>query len=230
MKKLLPISLVLATSVGHAAIVDDYEHNNSSLYTNLNSSGTYQIDGSAAFAGAFGGLADGNSFWARQDIATNAGSTVSAMVRTIGPIGDPTNISGAGRVYLGVGASFGGMWSAVFAPNTGEIMLQDNTSFGFIEMGHTAVSGFTTNTWYMLSLDWAVNGDMQVSLFDSTGSSLIAQTGVFSTGFTTSGWLGTRVFGVNHIDDIDMNPVPEPASIVAIGLGVTLLALRRRSR
>jgi len=228
MKKLLLLATIAAASFAQAAIIEDFEHNNPALYTSLNGSDSYVINGTAAFSGSFGGATDSFDFFARSDVATSAGFVYSAKVRATGPIGDPQNISSAGRIYMGIGASATGMWSAVFAPNSGEIMIQDNNGFGFNEFQHTAVAGMASNTWYTLSLLWAGNGDMQVSLYDSTGTSLMAQSGVEATGFTTSGWLGSRSFGGNHLDDIDASAVPEPATLVAIGAGLALFAVRRR--
>lgn len=214
MKKLLILTAIITVSAAQAVVVDDFEHGNAGLYTNLNGGGAADVSGAHAHSGAFGFGGNGGDFYGRFDVVTNPGFLYTSMVRSTG-----------GRVYVGVGATANSMWSAVLGLNTQEIMLQDNAGLSFNEFGHTAAP-IVAGTWYQLDLDWAVNGDMQVSLYDAAGANLLAQTPVIATGFTTPGGLGLRTFGTGSVDTVQA--VPEPATFIAIGVGLALVALRRR--
>jgi hypothetical protein len=229
MKHFTLIGLVAVAVCSHAIVLDDFEHNNPGLYTLVGPSGSIVApNGAAAFSGSFGGMFGGApaAFAARQDIVTAPDNIYTAMVRTT------TTVGNGGRVYLGVGGSAGGAYSAVFAPNTQQLLIQNNTGWAFTTV-QTVAATITQGTWYQLQLSWAGNGDMQASMYDQAGTTLLAQTGVWASGATTPGWLVMRGFSITAnstmIDDINM-VVPEPGTIAAISIGVLALAARRRKR
>lgn len=227
MKRLLSAGAVLCIAAGSFAVVlDDFEHNNLGLYTNLDGGlNNFTITGAAAHGGALGASftgAGGPAFFGNAGAATMPGFVYTAMVRST---------EATGRMYLGVSASAGGMFSAVFAPNTQEVQLQDNTGFGFITLA-TAPAALAGNTWYQLQMNWAANGDMTASIYDETGTSLVAATSTIATGNTTAGFLGFRGFtagGDMHMDTVSQ-VVPEPATLAVLGIGLAFLARRKRSR
>ncbi|MDQ2985388.1 MAG: PEP-CTERM sorting domain-containing protein [Armatimonadota bacterium] len=227
MKRLLIVGAMLGIAAGSfAQVIDDFEHNNLGLYTNLSGGvNNFTITGAAAHGGALGASftgAGGPAFFGRADVATMPGFIYWAYVRST---------EATGRMYLGVGASGGGAFSAVFAPNTGEVMLQDNTGWGFTTLA-AAPAAIAANTWYQLQMNWAANGDMTASLYDEAGTSLIAATSTVATGNTTAGFYAFRGFtvaGDMHMDDVTQ-AVPEPATLAVLGIGLAFLARRKRSR
>jgi hypothetical protein len=125
----------------------------------------------------------------------------------------------------------------VAAPNTNQIILQNNSGFGFSDVA-TAPFTWSPDTWYRMELDWANDGvgTMQVTLWDAGRTTILAQTTPVATNFTTPGGYAFRGFafrdlsvqpggGLSQLDEIGI--VPEPASLVALGV-LALAALRRR--
>jgi len=216
--------MLCVASASFATVIEDFEHGNVGLYSILNGTGAnFSITAGSAYGGSnFGGTfgSGASPFYGNASVATNPGFTYTAQVRTN---------DGSGRIYFGMGASAAGMASAVFAPNTGQIIIQDNTGWGFTELTAVAAA-ITAGTWYQLQMNWAVNGDMTAALYDETGTSLVAQTSTVSTAYTSGGMLGLRGFAnsTNDIDDVSV--VPEPASVIALGVGLALLAAARRRR
>lgn len=207
-----------------AQVIENFEHGNEALWNQQTAGDNMTLNAASARNGAFGAeFATGASgFRTRFDLATAPGNQYTAYIRSRGDVPN-------GRLYMGVGASAGGAWSAVYAPNTSQLLLQNNTGFGFV----TAQSASfipSPNTWYVLMLDWALNGDMTVRLYDETMTTVLAATPTHATGFTTPGGVAIRGFSTiasnfNDIDDI--TAVPAPAGILVIA-GAGLLAARRR--
>jgi len=117
----------------------------------------------------------------------------------------------------------------VAANNTNEILLQNNTGYSFSNAASASFT-FTIGTWYQIELDWGLTGNMQVSLWDETHTSLLAQTGTHASGFTTAGGLAIRGFNSAQMDTISSNAeaVPEPFTMAL--LGSAALAGYRRVR
>jgi hypothetical protein len=197
MKALFFAALLSASA--SAQVIEDFEHGNESLYALLNGGDTMNIVASSAHDGAFGAefATSGSSGWRlRTDVPTAPGNVYECFVRARGS-------ATVGRTYIGVGASAGGAWSAVFAPNTSQILLQNNLGFGFTSVATAPVS-YSVDTWYRLRLDWAANGDMTVELLDETGPNVIATTGPVATGYTTAGGVALRGFtSTGTIHDLD---------------------------
>lgn len=83
----------------------------------------------------------------RSDIPTAPGNVYSFYVRLRG------GVASNGRSFVGVGAdAANGAWSAVFAPNTNAIILQNNTGFGFIDVA-SAPATIVPDVWYQMRLD-----------------------------------------------------------------------------
>ena len=183
-----------------AQVVDDFEHGNEALYAQATSGDNMDLNAVAARASAFGAqFASGASgFRLRSDVVTGPGNTYEWYVRLRG---GSTN---SGRSYTGFGATAAGAYSGVFAPNTGNIILQSNISWGFTDV---AVAPFVpaADTWYLMRLVWAANGDMTLSILDEAGAATLATTATVSTGFTTSGGLSLRGFttAATFFNDVD---------------------------
>lgn len=225
------VSVVVAVAAfavnATAQVIENFEHGNEGLWAQQTAGDNMTLLGAAARNGNFGAqFASGSSGWrTRFDLATSPGNQYIAYVRTRGPA---NNI---GRVYLGVGATAaGGTWSAVFGPNTNQILLQNNTpTYGFVT-AQSASFTFTANTWYVLMLDWAANGDMTVRLFDEAMTSLLASTPTHASGFTTPGGVALRGFTTTttqFVDVDDISVIPAPAGLLVLA-GLAPLARRRR--
>ncbi|MEW6251603.1 MAG: hypothetical protein AB1716_13225 [Planctomycetota bacterium] len=221
-RKLAALALFMAPALAGAQVLEDFEHGNPGLYTMAGgTNNNMTIIPAAAHNGQLGanfGSGSGPAFYYRTDIATSAGNQYYSYFR----------YSGNGRIYMGVNAGPGGAWSAVGAPNTSQIILQNNTGWGFVNAA-TAAATFAQNTWYVLYLDWAANGDMTVKLYDEAMTNLLAQTTPYPTGLTGTGGLSWRGFGTttgNYFQADTFTRVPEPAAL--LGLFALALVARRR--
>ena len=223
MKRLIVLACLAAATMSNAVVIEGFEHGDPGLYTTVDTGGgnSLTLNGAAAHDGSFGASFDtaGSNWFYRTDVATSPGNTYSAFVRFSDTIG---------RSYVGIGASGAGTWSMVAAANSSEILLQNNTGYGFINILNASFN-FAVDTWYQIELDWGLTGSMQVSLWDETRSNLLAQTGTHSTGFTSAGGLAIRGFEGVQMDTIsNATPVPEPMTILVLGAGA--LAGFRRMR
>ena len=163
------------------------------------------VNASSAFTGSFG-AADTDSLWNIYGGYTlQSGDRLQANVRAT-----------AGRFYLGFGADATGASSFVMAPNTGDIRFQNNESFGYTEL-NTLTYGFVSGSWYMAEVYFAPDGDVIGSLFDSSGSTLLAQLTASGLTRTGGGSIALRSFGGNAIDNVRVvsgttAPIPLPAA------------------
>lgn len=229
------LSAVCALGVAIAApvsaqVIENFEHGNEALYNQQTAGDNMSLTAASAHSGNFGAeFMTGASGWrTRFDIPTSAGNQYFAYVRSRAPANN-------GRVYFGVGANaVGGTWSAVFGPNTNQILLQNNTpTYGFVTAQSAAVP-ITANIWYVLMLDWAANGDMTVRLFDETMTTQLAATPTHASGYTTPGGIALRGFtsavaGALPVIDIDdISIVPAPAAMLILAGGLVPFARRRR--
>ncbi len=195
---------VLATGAS-AQLIEGFEHGNPGLYTTAGGTNpNFALVGAAARSGNLGsqyGNVGGPFWYYRTDLTTAPGNEYYAYVRFTNSAGAPL-----GRVYIGVAATPTGTWSMVAGPNTSQIILQNNNNWGFINAA-VAPASFALDTWYQLRLNWESNGNMTVSLYDESGTTLLSQTPTVATGVTTQGGIALRGFttassAFNHVDDI----------------------------
>ena len=221
----LAVMFVLTAPVFGRQVIETFEHGNEALWNQQTAGDNMTLNGLAARNGNFGAeFATGASgFRTRFDLPTAPGNQYTAFIRSRGDLPN-------GRLYLGVGATAAGTWSAVYAPNTSQIMLQSNTGYNTFVTAQTVAFTPTPNTWYVLMLDWANNGDMTVRLFDQTMTTLLASTPTHASGFTTPGGVAIRGFSTiaNNFNDMDdITVIPAPAGVLVLA-GAGLLAGRRR--
>lgn len=219
-------SLVLASA--RAVIIDDFEDGDLSEYTSTGTSpvNTGMIDGSHAQAGSFGlgmgsDLGLDNQWLYRTDIAISEGDVLSSWI----------NFGTSGRAYLGFGAGAAGTQSFVLAPNTGEILFQNNFGYGFADTGSSSQT-FSFNQWYRAEVIWGAGGAVTGNLYGSDGTTLL-NTVNSTVGYSSTGGLAMRGFTNVSFDTIELNPssvvpVPAPATLALMGLGLFGLGFARR--
>ena len=147
------------------------------------------------------GLANsnGNDWIYRNDSAVQVkqGDTISVWLQLAG--------SADGRAYFGFGAGPGGTLSLVAAPNTGQLLIQNNAGYGFTTIGSAALI-WQPNHWYRLEVDWGTTGMIVGKVFDSNGATLL-QTATASTTAITSGGIAFRAIGSNkYWDTVQLTP------------------------
>jgi len=152
------------------------------------------VTAAAAHDGPFGLQLGSVTEWMwRNDsaVAVQQGDTISAWVQAAGA---PT-----GRLYVGFGASATGTLSMVLGRNTGTLILQRNTAFGFADIGSVPQT-WVANKWYRFEVVWEVGGSITGRLFDSDGTTLLNTVTATDTTIT-SGGLAFRGFGPTHFVD-----------------------------
>ena len=141
------------------------------------------------------GLVDsnGNDWVYRTDAAAQVkqGDTISVWVQFAG--------AADGRAYLGFGTSAAGSLSLVAAANTGQLVLQNNAGYNYVNLA-TATQTWLPNHWYRLEVDWGASGTIVGKVFDSNGTTLL-QSVTGATTAITSGGIGFRGFGSNKYWD-----------------------------
>src|SRR5262249_28781727 len=154
----------------------------------------------------------------RSDAAAQvqAGDTLSVWVRFAG--------SANGRAYFGFGASSAGTLSLVAAPNTGQLILQQNSGFGFTDLAAVG-QGYQANKWYRLEVDWGVSGTIIGKLFDSNGTTLLRTVTASTTAFTSGGIAFRGIGNSKYFDTVTGARGVTPSAVSATppgGLGAGL--------
>lgn len=202
MKNLLAsfLLLPLLSASLHAQVLEDFESGNLNGW-NSGSGGNIVVNSSAAYSGAFGAEftnGGGTNWYFRTDLTAAPGDKLQAKFRAT---------AADGRLYMGFAASASGCWSAVVAPNTGDLILMENPGFGYVNKSTVSYS-VAVDTWLTLEVDWGQDGTTVVNVYDESGATLIATTPPVQ-GPTAPGGIALRGFnsGVYYLDDYGKNGV-----------------------
>ena len=189
-------------------VIEDFEDGSLSEYTDLGD-GTHTIaaaaahDGNLGLASSMPGMGAGWIYRADPGALVAQGSTVSYWVR----------LQSSGRSYCGFGASAGGTYSAIAAPNTSTFIIQLNQSYDFADLASTP-QVWLYNHWYRIEVQWDIGGLITARLYDSNGASLLNTVSATNSSYT-SGGIAFRAFGdsgANYFDTVQrvgsggMNP------------------------
>ncbi|HMF17683.1 MAG TPA: hypothetical protein VKE98_10785, partial [Gemmataceae bacterium] len=185
--------LTAATSAGFSisnatSVIEEFESIASDWSTSgLGDVNAYQASW-AAHDGSYGlDLNAGNDWLYRSDstVHVKAGDTISVWVAF--------DRAADGRAYFGFGAGAGGTLSLVAAPNTGQLILQQNVNYGFTNLAAVPQT-YLANHWYRLEVDWGTSGKIVGKLFDSNGTTLLKSVTATTTAIT-SGGIAFRAIG-----------------------------------
>ena len=98
-----------------------------------------------------------------------------------------------GRAYFGFGATSKGTYSLVMAPNTGQLVLNLNRSYGYKDLA-AANQTWLADHWYRMEVSWGVGGKIEGRLYDSDGMTLLNTVTATNTLYS-SGGIAFRAFG-----------------------------------
>lgn len=151
------------------------------------------------------GLSDGGdlNWYYRTDPAgaVNPGDTVSVWVQFAG--------GANGRAYFGFGSTSKGTLSVVLAPNTNQLLVQNDAGYNtYTTLAATPLT-YSYNTWYKVQVEWGTSGQVIVNLYASDGVTLVKSLSV-TTKDTTPGDFAFRAIG----------PSPKYFSTVSVVRGV----------
>jgi hypothetical protein len=142
----------------------------------------------AAHDGTYGfdDVGDGDWYF-RTDAAAqiNPGDPVSVWVKFAG--------AADGRAYFGFGTGGNGTLSVVLAPNSGQLLIQNNAGFGYTDLAAVRQS-YVANQWYRVEVSWGTSGTVVTKLFSANGQTLL-NTVTAATGDVTPGGFAFRATG-----------------------------------
>ena len=123
-----------------------------------------------------------------------------------GAVGDVLSgwvyFSGSGRAYIGFDADSSGCKSFVVAPNTAQIMMQDNASWGYDEYSYVTVA-FSLSQWYYLEIEFLKGTEVEGRLYEADGVTLVDSTS-HSYASIDGGTLCMRAFSGVYIDTLTL--------------------------
>ena len=165
---------------GSTRTIEDFKASDS-WYVTGSYGATAYLSSAAAHDGALG-LDDYNgSDWIYRTDANavvKQGDTVSVWLKFSG--------AANGRAYFGFGASAGGTLSLVAAPNTNQLILQNNAGWGFTNLAAVSQT-YVANHWYRLEVAWGTSGKIIGRLYDSNGTTLLKSVTATTTAITSGG-------------------------------------------
>ncbi len=170
-------------------VLEDFEDGNIEEYQEIRSPGA-SVATIAARDGTYGLLDSVGGGWLYRDdpqIFVQQGDTISVWIN----LADAAD----GRAYFGFGASETGTLSAVLAPNTEQLIIQENKEYRYNSIAAVSQT-YTPNQWYKLEVDWGVGGNITAQLFDSDGTTLLNSVTGYSNMFTS----GSIAFRGTHSD------------------------------
>ncbi|MBC7505665.1 MAG: PEP-CTERM sorting domain-containing protein [Sandarakinorhabdus sp.] len=203
-----------------AAVIEDFETGGYGSAWISNGGNALTFNAGAAHDGSFGATGAGSEpEWAyRTDAASSiaSGSVLSAWARN----------DNGGRFYLGFAADSTGANSFVLAPNTGQLLFQNNEGYGFANATSTGFS-FVTGQWYFATVSFG--SSIVGSVYGADGTTLLGQLTASGLSRGTSGGVALRGYGTSF-DTIGNAAIPEPASwaMMIAGFGLVGAVMRRR--
>jgi hypothetical protein len=108
--------------------------------------------------------------------------------------------STTGRAYLGFASSSSGTRSFVVAPNTTNLIFQNNVSYGFSNVSEVAQT-YSLTTWYKAEVEYNGGGSYTGRLYASDGTTLLNTLAV-DYGSAQPGGVAIRGFGNQGLDTI----------------------------
>ncbi len=138
---------------------------------------------------------------------------------TVGNAGDKLEgwayPGGSGRFYMGFAASAAGCFSLLLAPNTSNLVVQQNSGFGYLDVAATPFT-YTLNQWYKLEVEFVSSTSITGRLYDSTGTTVLATVN-YTAASSLVGGVAIRSFSNVYIDD--MKTITGPNLTVSATLG-----------
>lgn len=121
-----------------------------------------------------------------------------------------------GRAYFAFGLTDEGAMSLVLAPNTNQLIIQNNSGFNNYTSLSAVTQTYQANVWYKLEVDWGTTGIVTGKLYSSNGTTLLNSV-TASTGDTTPGSFGFRATGSDkYWDTVAVAPLATSSIAVAI--------------
>lgn len=249
MKRLLLASFAIgAFSLSHAQVLttDDFSYvgaltsNGWSAHSGagnkvIMANGTYATLNQSAGSGE-----DDNLAFAAQGVADTTFAAFDLFVETA----DMSAMAANGNYFFHLkdsGTSAFRARTGILAPASGgDFRLAINADNANLGAGAQWGTGLSFNTWYRVVINWnAATGESKLWLNPTTEASpFVSHTSGATAGLAVSSVAlrqASDYTGLQRIDNVivgksfgDVQPVPEPTSIAALGLGV--LALLRRKR
>ncbi|MDB5307817.1 MAG: hypothetical protein JWO38_2019 [Gemmataceae bacterium] len=175
-------------------VIEGFENNLNGYWATGPSYPLAYVSTAAAHDGTYGfdDVGDGDWYF-RTDAAAQVrpGDTVSAWVKFAG--------AADGRAYFGFGTGFTGTLSVVLAPNSGELLIQNNAGFGFTNLASVGQT-YAANQWYRVEIDWGTSGKVVAQLFGGNGQTLL-NTVTATPGGVTPGGFAFRATGSDKYFD-----------------------------
>ncbi len=175
-------------------LLDDYEDGNLIEYTRAEF-GTFAgfVNNAAAHDGTWGMVAADWMYRTDVSATVQQGDKISAWMRFAN--------NPEGRAQLGFGASALGTLSLVLAPETHELLLENNQGYAFTPIGRTHLS-LDADRWYRAEVDWGMGGVIVGRVYDSDGSSLLGSVTAIDNSIT-SGGIALRGAGGGSVRQLD---------------------------